>query len=97
MGGSAAADSGAAAASEVAVARPASASEVVDWNELVAANPGGGEVWAGAREHGGFIVRVRVPVAAAAVAAPAFIPQTSSASSQETTPAMTASNETSPA
>lgn len=57
----------------------------------------GGEVWSGAREHGGFIVRARVPVAAAAVAAHAFIPQTSSASSHGSTPAMTASNETSPA
>lgn len=62
MGGSAAADSGAAATSEVAVARPASASEVVDWNELVAANPGGGEVWAGeeyleAKRHGRYLPR----------------------------------------
>lgn len=39
-------DGSAAAVSGAVVARPATAVEVAGWNALVAANPGGGEVWA---------------------------------------------------
>lgn len=45
-----------------AVARFATAAERATWNTLVAANPGGGEVWSGtdyfiAKQHGGYLPR----------------------------------------
>lgn len=53
---------GAAARPAAPVARFASEAEAARWNELVAANPGGGEVWAGeeyleAKRHGGYLPR----------------------------------------
>lgn len=53
---------GAAARPAAPVARVASEAETDRWNELVAENPGGGEVWAGeeyleAKRHGGYLPR----------------------------------------